>query len=599
MKRLLFSIGFVLLLCAPAFGQLTPSSDKVEFSVVQSQDKYLPGASFKLLFELIFEEGWHGQSNNPGKGLIPTVIKLEANDGISLGRIVYPKGKMEEFAFTDKAIPVYGGTTYIGMTAALAPSMKPGEYSIKAVLKVQTCNDSSCLMPSNIPITAPITIAANDEKVSALNKSIYKANGSLFAGSASVGEVDDGSDISEYLTSHGLLLTFFFIFLGGLALNLTPCVYPLIPVTVSYFGGKSEAKKGHLIIHAILYLLGMAAMYSALGLFAALTGNLFGGFLQHWAVILALAVILVGLALGMFGLYEIRVPSALQQISGKNRQGFFGTFMMGLTVGVIAAPCIGPFVVGLLAFVGERGDPLLGFTMFFALGVGLGLPFVFLAIFSGGISALPRSGTWMVWVKQVFGFILIGMAIYFLEPLIPKEWYLTTFGVFLLISGLFLGWISKVKGHGIGFKSVKWALGLALVIAGIYLVIPAKTDTGPHMAWKPATLAAMANAKSNKRPVIIDFTADWCLPCKELDHYTFSDSRVIALSGKFDNLVADVTKHGDPKMEDLKKQFNVFGVPTVIFLDTNGNEVKDLRFVGFVDADDFLDRMKRLLEIAG
>lgn len=592
-KTLLIAILLLAPLWSPAYAQLVPSKEKVDFSFVQGKEKYEPGASHHLLFQLKFKEGWHSQSHNPTlESLVPTALTVTTEDkGITIGRVIYPEGKMTTFSFSPEPLSTFEGTTYIGVTAAVDPSTPPGNYKIKARLKIQACDDKSCLVPSETELEVAFAVAAKGEAVKTLNDDVYTTNAGIFA-DTSAQKQDESGAIKKYFDERGLFVTLLFVFVGGLALNLTPCVYPLIPITVSYFGGESETKKGRLFVHATLYLLGMSTMYSSMGLFAALTGSLFGGVLQHWSVTLLLAGVMVALSLAMFGFYEIQMPSALTEIGGKNRQGFFGTFMMGLTVGIIAAPCIGPFVLGLLTFVGEKGDPLLGFSMFFALSLGLGLPFVILAMFSGALSSLPRSGMWMVWVKQVFGFIMLIMAVYFLQPLIPKAWYSTVFGLFLVAAGVTLGWITKVAKAGRVFTGIKWATGFAFIAAGVFFLLPAKGETGPRITWEKATAAAIEAAKSAGKPVIVDFTADWCLPCKELENFTFPDKDVVELSKSFSMLKADVTTGGNAEIETLKKKFSVAGVPTIVFIGKDGVERAELRLVGFVEAPAFLGKMK-------
>ncbi len=581
------------LLAGVSAAQLTPSSEKVTAKVAQDRDGYRPGESFRLLFGLSFEPGWHGQSNKPSlESLIPTTLDIAAEGDATFGRVSYPEGTMERFEFSETALSTYKDTVYIGVSGAMQTDAAPGEYPAEANITVQACDDTSCLPPSNIAIPFVINVVTADTEITMLRADLFAANEALFGGAE---QPDDGSSIADYLTSNGLLLTMVFIFVGGLALNLTPCVYPLIPITVSYFGGQGKSSQTKLIANAIFYLLGMAVMYSTLGVVAAMTASLFGALLQHWAMILFIAVVLTALALSMFGLYEIAPPAILTEIGGKNREGLAGAFMMGLTVGIIAAPCIGPFVIGLLTFVGETGDPVLGSAMFFMLALGLGAPFVVLAIFSGSISSLPRSGEWMIWVRQFFGFVLLGMTIYFLEPLIPEPLYLPLFGAFIIGAGLCLGWISSAGVDGHIFKMFRWAVGLAAVALGLFMITSSQSAEGPAMKWENVTAKALEVAKAEGKPVVIDFTADWCLPCKELEHFTFSDEQVIETAKSIKALKADLTKSGNTAAEAIKEQFNVSGVPTIVFIDSSGAERTDLRFVGFISAEKFNEKLQSLL----
>lgn len=597
MKKALFTLVAVTLFVSSAYGQLTPSSSVVTTKIIQPQKSYLPGSSAQILMELDFTEGWHSQSHTPSQdSLIPTVLKFLAPDGITTGKVFYPEGKMVKFSFSDILLSSYEGKVYIGASLTFSPELAPGEYMVKAILTIQSCNDKACLMPSDIEIPIPVTVAPKGSVVEKINEDIFSSNESLFSsksGSAATSSWMDGN-IGDYLMENGLFFTYFLIFLGGLALNLTPCVYPLIPITISYFGGKSESKKGNLLVHSLMYLLGMATMYSALGLMAALTGGLFGAILQSPVMIILIAGILTALALSMFGLYEIRVPASLAAIGGKNREGIFGTFMMGLTVGIIAAPCIGPFVLGLLTFVGERQDPLLGFTMFFTLAIGLGLPLVFLALFSGSVSKIPRSGLWMVWVKQVFGIILLAMALYFLEPLIPDTWYAIMFAIFMAGSALYLTFLTKIKATTTVFKLVKAGVGALFIAIAILAGWSVIAPEGPKIEWIGGSDTTVDAALKSSRPVVIDFTAEWCVPCKELDHFTFSDERVVAMAKNFKMIKVDLTKTGDPKANAVKDRFAIVGVPTVLLFDKNGVLRDDLTFSGFIDADEFLKKMTAL-----
>jgi thiol:disulfide interchange protein DsbD len=289
-------------------------------------------------------------------------------------------------------------------------------------------------------------------------------------------------------------------------------------------------------------------------------------------------------------------------VAGETRQGVIGSLFMGLTVGVIAAPCIGPFVAGLLLHVGAVGDPVFGFSIFFVLALGLGLPFLVLATLSGSVSALPRSGGWMVWVKKVFGFIMLGMAVYFLTrspKLVPEALFAPFLAVLAVIGGIYLGWIDKTTtfGGGTGFLRVKRVTGVVFIVLGIAAVVaPRLMAPGEGIAWRPYADAELEAAAGSARPIIVDFSAAWCIPCKELDHFTFAAPAVVDQAGAFITLKADLTDAGSPAVKALKERFDVRGVPTVIFLAPDGDEMSDLRFTGIIEPEAFLERMRSALD---
>jgi thiol:disulfide interchange protein DsbD len=390
-------------------------------------------------------------------------------------------------------------------------------------------------------------------------------------------------DFGDLLKRRGMAGVLVLLFGWGLALNLTPCVYPVIPLTVSFFGGQAGGQSRRTFLLASMYVLGMATTYSALGVAAALSGRLFGAALQSPWVLAGVALVLVALALSMFGLYDIRMPTALMQKAGA-RQGVVGAYAMGLLVGVVAAPCVGPVVLGLLAFVAATQDAILGFLFFFVLSLGLGLPFLFLAAFSGRIAALPRAGAWMEGVKKVFGWILLAMAAYFLRNALPGF-----AGAWLLPAVLALGALAMLVLHG-GLKiGVRAAVAVLFLAAGAFFAPIGRAEAqGP--AWSSFDAQRVAAAA---RPAIVDFSASWCLPCIELDKKTFSDPRVREALARRGLFKADMTKAAAPETVALADKYAILGVPTVIFLDASGQERKDLRLVGFEGPDEFLKRLER------
>jgi thiol:disulfide interchange protein DsbD len=386
-----------------------------------------------------------------------------------------------------------------------------------------------------------------------------------------------------------MIWTLLVIFAGGMALNLTPCVYPLIPITVSYFGGRSG--KGQLIGHGLCYIGGLSITNSVLGVVAALTGGLMGAMLQNPFVLAAVAVILIFFATSLFGFWELQLPSGLMQAASKSYAGYLGTLFMGITLGVVAAPCIGPFVLGLLTWVASMGNPWLGFIIFFTLSLGLGLPLFLLAIFSGQIDKLPRSGEWMLWVRKLMGWVLVGMAAYFIRPILPETAENLVLATVALAAGLHLGWIDKTKASFRAFEWIKTGSGItALVITT--LMIGTWVMQGPGVVWQPYSDELLPEAKKLKKTVIIDFYANWCAPCRELDEVTFHNTEVVKQSKHdFTMVKVDLTRKGNPDHERLLRRYEVKGVPTVIFIDHQGNERHDLRLVDFLPPDQFLIRM--------
>jgi len=470
---------------------------------------------------------------------------------------------------------------YIGTTVKIPKNVKLGEKKIFVEFTYQGCNNVSCLAPTTILDTVTINIVDKSEQIQEVNGAIFSKLKLEYSSATPV--IEDDS-LAGQLEKSGLILTLIIVFFGGLALNLTPCVYPLIPITIGFFGGQSEGRTSKLFLMGLFYVLGMALTYSIVGVITALSGAVFGALLQNPIVILFIVLVFIALSLSMFGVYEFKLPDSLVSKAGGAKSGLFGAFFMGLTMGIVAAPCIGPFVIGLVTYVAAKGDPLYGFILFFVMAVGLGLPYLILALFSGKIKSLPRAGFWMDAVKHIFGFILLGMAIYFAEPLLPKEVVKYALPIFMIISGIVLLFMDKKASEILGFKIFKILLSILLIFGSIYLFWPTEQKS---LDWQYYSESTYESALEKNRKMIIDFYADWCIPCKELDALTFSDDRVIAASGDFTSMKVDMTKTMSEQTEIIRKKFNIRGMPTVLIFDSNGNEVE--RLTGFVNADEFLD----------
>lgn len=585
----------------------------IDAEFVSATNKLQPGANNPVAVQITVHHPWHINAHVPSDDfLIPTEVSFGEVEGLSFGAIDYPLAEEKEFAFSENPVAVYEGTVYAYTTVTASADLAGQTVEVKGVVSYQACNDATCLPPDEVQFSAQVAIAAAGETVGAVNQGLFGTSAAAPPDrSAGISATDD---LAGTIESQGLFWAFIAIFIAGLALNLTPCVYPLIPITISYFGGQAGGNKGNLLLMSLIYVVGMAITYSVLGLFAALTGSILGVWLQNPWVLMFIAAVMVALALGMFGVYEIRVPTALANFAGQSKQGYFGTFFMGLTVGIIAAPCIGPFVIGLLTYVGEKGDPVMGFLMFFVLALGLGTPFIVLAVFGGALNHLPRSGGWMNWVKKVFGFILIGMAFYFINPLIPDAlWYYSLLAIAAFAAGIYLAWIDPTEGKGKIFGFVKNGTGIVFMsLAALFLVSGVNgyvneklasytpehvgAPASDHILWSPYSEEKLAEARDSHLPVMIDFYADWCIPCKELDKFTFTDKQVIALSRNFVMLKADLTKTQSPDVQALQKKYNIKGVPTLVFLDNDGAEIRASRVVSFVKAEKFVTIMEGVLQ---
>ncbi|MBI5661443.1 MAG: thioredoxin fold domain-containing protein [Ignavibacterium album] len=570
------------------YPQFQSNTELVKIKTYSSFDKIYPGTEFKIAVKVNVQETWHINSDKPKEDfLIPTDLTLSDLNGFQLTKEVYPEAKEYTFSFSETPLSVLEGEFFIGALIKVDTSVMPGKYRLVINLDYQACNNQSCLAPTSVSDTLEIEIADKSTPVNQINQDIFeKIN--ISEAPLSVQNSNSENSVSSTLEKSGLLVGLLFVFIGGLALNLTPCVYPLIPITIGYFGGQSEGRTSRLTLMGLLFMLGMAVTYSIVGVITSLTGAVFGALLQNPIVILIIVAIFIILSLSMFGVYEFKLPDSWVAKAGGAKGGYFGAFFMGLTMGIVAAPCIGPFVLGLVTYVAAKGDPLFGFLMFFVLALGLGLPYLFLAIFSGKIKNLPRAGMWMDAVKHIFGFILLGMALYFLLPLLPKEISGYVLPVFGIIAAAYILLFDKAAKGVKGFTIFKTVFAIAVVSLSVWSLIPTEN---PSIQWQPYSDSALSTFEG-KKGAIIDFYADWCIPCKELDALTFSDPNVIAESKKFVTLKADMTKSLAPDVSALREKYKIVGVPTVLILNSNGEEVK--RITGFVDAQEFLEVIKNV-----
>ena len=573
-----------------------------------------PGETATTTVTLSVLPGWHINANPAAQEYnIPTKVFVRGAFGVKAGTPVYPSPVKQKFAFEESELWVWDGEVQVTLPLTASATPGNGVHQLSGRISYQGCNNEVCLSPTQIPFSVEVTIeggaaGAYDSTGRALGQAeapdtVESAPAPAAAGSGFVTSRPEGAAAAaagnaaqrrlQDALAGGGIAWFLALFAGGLLLNLTPCVFPMLGITVSIFGARRREATAKVVVNAVVYVLGICVTYSALGVAAALTGGLFGAALQNMWVSVALGALLVGLSLSMFGAYEMQAPNwVLDRAGGANTSSIAGLFLSGLLVGVVAAPCVGPFVVALLAVLAQRGDVGFGFGSMFALSLGLGFPYLFLAAFSNALQSLPRAGEWMDWVKKLFGVLLATLGLnYVLVGLAPRlAPYLVPAA--LVLGGLYLGFMEKSANTRRGFKLVKNVGGALAVIAGVWLVLQVASAGSRSIPFRAYDEAAVKASLASGRGVLLDFSADWCAPCHELELQTFPDARVVAAARGFDAYKVDLTNDESPEVAARRSKYAVRGVPTIVFLRPDGSEVAAARVEGFVGAGEFAKRLE-------
>ena len=404
-------------------------------------------------------------------------------------------------------------------------------------------------------------------------------------------------------------------FLAGLGTSLTPCVYPMIAITVSVFGAKQAKSRGEAMLLSTVFVAGMMTLFTSMFVIVALTGGVFGAILSNRWVILGISGVFVLMAASMFGAFEMTLPESwMQRLSGVGGVGYGGAFTLGLVSGLVAAPCSGPILIGMMAVVTKSQSVLLGVQLGLSYALGLGLLFWVVGTFAAG---LPKGGRWMVWVKSFFGCVMLGLALYFAKNAFPELAMFakneTTFIALmagLMVLGLAIGAVHVNWDDGGAPTKIRKAVGIAAAVVGGFMMVSSiekpkevnaaelqakiekeAAETGekvyPPLEFGKDLDAALATAKAEGRPVIIDFGASWCGACKELEKHTFANADVKVKASRFVAVKFDASNEDDPKVKETMTKYGVTGLPAVILLDKEtGKEVK--RLEKFIPANEFL-----------
>ncbi len=472
----------------------------------------------------------------------------------------------------------------------------------KVLLRYQACTVKFCLFPKTIELDLKYEIANVDTFFNSNSSGLVKAH-----------KVDSTQLDSRFAKAlgEGYLSLFFLAFLFGLLTAFTPCIYPMIPITLAVLGTNSSEPsplKGFTL--SIFYVLGIALTYTALGIIAALTGAMFGGLLGNIWAVSVIALIFIAMGFSMLGFFEIKIPDRLSQKLNQQKKGnFLVAFFSGLVAGIVASPCVGPVLLSILTFISQTQNVVLGGSLLFTFALGLGSLFILLGTFSGLISKLPRSGAWMESVKILFGGIMFAMAFYFTKPVYPETLWYVLAGLSSIAFASVYGAFDPIKGKSLipklrkGFMISLLAFGIAVATKPLWGSSFSNQSPGdisdngydPNgIHWQVYSDKLLKQAKGQAKPVMIDFYADWCAVCVQMLGSTFKDPKVIELSRSFVMIKVDNTKP-NPLADQALKDFGVLSLPTFIFISPKGEVKKELTLREFEGSKEFIDRMKTAL----
>jgi thiol:disulfide interchange protein DsbD len=522
--------------------------------------------------------------------------------GFSLGEIAMPEGKKktDEF-FGDVEV-------YYGILTATVPVTRPtGASSFEVEVTYQGCADAGLCYP---PVTKTVAIELPPPGTPS---------------TSDVAPMVSEQDRLSSLISGGNLLAILASFFGfGLLLAFTPCVLPMIPILSGIIAGQgAAATPSRSFLLSVTYVLGMALTYTIAGAAFAAAGQQAQAFFQQPWIIIAFAALFVVLALAMFGLFDLKIPSALEtrlaNVSGRQKAGsFVGTAVMGALSALVVTACVAPPMVAALAVIGQTGDVLRGALALFVMAIGMGTPLLFVGIAGGRF--LPHAGPWMTTIKALFGVLFLGVAVWMLERILPGALTLALWALLVIVGGYYFGGFGRTSAGAAAPRLLARGLGLAAIVWGTIMMIgaaagghdplqPLRGATLPGFGGQAGATASealpfrkiasvgdldreLAAAQAAGQPVMLDFYADWCVSCKEMEKYTFSVPEVQQDLAGFVLLKADVTANSEAD-QALFRRFGVYGPPTTAFFGTQGRECRAFRLVGYVKADDFRSHLAR------
>jgi len=541
-------------------------------------------------------------------------IALVEGDGHALGAISVPRGKKKNDEFLGPTEVIYDQVN------VSIPLISEANASSKLVLsyKYQGCVEERICYP---PITKYLAIDAGEGLIQVVNEitdsaSMLKANSDMAAAAAQA-PMSEQDQFAQLLKDESLLLIISLFFLAGIGLTFTPCVFPMIPILSSIIAGQGSSittRKAFSL--SLVYVLSMAATYAVAGAIVGFYGAEFN--IQIWfqdPVILSIfAAVFVLLSLSMFGFYELQMPNAIQSrltaISNSQQGGtLVGVGLMGLFSAIIVGPCITAPLVGALIFISQTQDWQLGGLALFALGLGMGVPLLLIGTSAGKL--LPRAGGWMDSVKAVFGVVLLGVAIWLLERILPVNVTMLLIAALLIAAAIYMGALDALSETATGWQRLSKSMGLLILIYGVAYLIGAAAGSNDliqplrglaatsgnsqqaqqHVAFRQikgrqGLQLALNDSVQQQRGTMLDFYADWCISCKEMEKYAFTNAQVLSALKDIVTLQADVTDNDNIDTE-LMSSLGIYGPPAILFFDSSGQEIRNRRVVGEMSGEQF------------
>ena len=482
--------------------------------------------------------------------------------------LIKDKGKIKEDEFFGKQEVFYGATTL-----KIIPKVELSK-NYKVILKYQGCSEKGLCYP-------PVSKTINSNKINNYSSEpLYSETDIL---------------ISK-ISNEGFILTLLGFFISGLLLSLTPCVLPMVPILSGIIISSNPKNSIKLTLS---YVAGITFTYTLLGIIAGMTGTLLSSSLQNTNFILFAGFLYLIFAIAMFGLFELTMPSNIQNKITNILQNFklensFNVFVLGLISSLILSPCVAPPLAAAILYIGQSNDLILGGGSLFFMSLGMSVPL--LAIGISSIKIIPKPGPWMLNVKRLLGFILLAMSIYITRPLLSELVYFYSLFLILIIFSIYFIWFNRKTTRNTNL--ILTIISLTIISVIIFQTKPMweSPNHEPSQNFIPINnIVELKNylTDTNKKPIMLDFYADWCVACLEYEKFTFNSPKVVSLLDKFELLQADVTKN-NKEHQILLQEFNLFGPPGIIFFDSEGIEIKELRTIGFKNATEFSSILLRV-----